>query len=274
MKIMTLKRIILLHVLLCFAFAAAASAQDARQQLNDQLWEATRKGDAVAVKALLDKGADVNAKFRYGATALSYAADKGHTEVVKILLERGADVNVRDTFYKASPLDWAIGKGYTAIVKALLEKGAEGADDVLLAGARSGNVEFVRLALARGGMKPETLTSALAASMNDEKKAEIAEMLRKAGAVPPPEVSAEVLQSYVGKYKSEQGLEIGITLKDGKLYAVPTGQNPLALSVVDKTTFKPTDFEGVSISFTVENGKTTAFSLKQGANTTVLKKIE
>ena len=114
-----------------------AIAQGTRQELNDQLWEAARKGDAVAVKSLLDKGADVNARFRYGATALSYASDKGHTEVVKILLERGADVNVRDTFYQSTPLEWAVSKGHTAIIKALLDKGAEGVDAVLLAGARA-----------------------------------------------------------------------------------------------------------------------------------------
>jgi hypothetical protein len=272
MKNMTLKRIILLSMLLCLP--PATLAQDARQQLHDQLWEAARKGDAVAVKALLDKGADVNAKFRYGATALSYASDKGHTEVVKILLERGADTNVRDTFYNTTPLEWALAKNHTAIVKALLEKGAEGVDDVLTTGARSGNAEFVRLALARGGLKPQALTVALAVSMNDEKKAEIAEMLRKAGAVPPPEIAAEVLQAYVGKYKSEQGLEIGITVKDGKLLAIPTGQGPLALSAVDKTTFRPMDFDGVSLSFTVESGKAISLTLSRGPNTTILKKVE
>ena len=36
-------------------------AQVASPSLNDQMWEAVRKGDAAAVTALLDKGADVNA---------------------------------------------------------------------------------------------------------------------------------------------------------------------------------------------------------------------
>lgn len=269
---MLLKRIIPLLIILSQAFTAGA--QDARQALNDQLWEAARKGDAVAVKALLDKGADVNAKFRYGATALSYAADKGHVEVVKILLERGADVNVRDTFYQSTPIQWATSKGHAAIVKALLDKGAEGVDEVLLAGARNGNAEFVRMALAKGGLKPETLSAALAASTGDEKKAEIAEMLKKAGAQPPPEIAAETLQSYVGKYKGEQGSEVAVTFTDGKLYVTPPGQGPLALSAIDKTTFRPTAFDGVTIIFNVEGGKTTGFTLKQGPNTSVLKKVE
>lgn len=269
---MLLKRFIPFLIILGLAFTAVA--QDAKQALNDQLWEAARKGDAVAVKALLDKGADVNAKFRYGATALSYAADKGHFEVVKILLERGADVNVRDTFYNVTPLQWATEKGHASIIKALLDKGAEGVDDVLLAGARGGNVEFVRMALAKGGLKPETLSAALAAATGDEKKAEIAEMLKKAGAVPPPEIAAETLQSYVGKYKGEQGAEVAVTFTDGKLYVTPPGQGPLLLSAIDKTTFKPTAFDGVTIIFNVEGGKTTGFTLKQGPNTSALKKVE
>ncbi|MGH9903508.1 MAG: ankyrin repeat domain-containing protein, partial [Pyrinomonadaceae bacterium] len=113
---MTCRRILLLFALLTLPVAAARA-----QDLNQELWEAARKGDAAAVRALLDKGADVNAKFRYNATALSYAADKGHTEVVKILIERGADVNVRDTFYQATPLSWATGKGHVAIIQALLD---------------------------------------------------------------------------------------------------------------------------------------------------------
>jgi ankyrin repeat protein len=270
---MSLKRLIPLLIILGLPLVVLAQG-DAKQNLHDQLWEAARKGDALAVKALLDKGADVNAKFRYGATALSYAADKGHTDVVKILLERGADPNVRDTFYQSTPLQWATFKGHILIIKALLDKGAEGLDEVLLAGAREGNAEMVRIALARGGAKPETLTAALVAATGDEKKAEIAEMLKKAGAVPPPEVAPEILQSYTGKYKSEQGLEIAVTLKDGKLYAAPAGQNPLALGAIDKTTFRPVDFDGVTVSFTVEGGKTTAFTLKQGPNTTLLKKVE
>ena len=71
-----------------------------KQELNDQLFEAVRKGDAAAVTAALDRGADVNAKFRYGATALFKAAERGHAEVVKLLLDRGADVKVKDTFYR------------------------------------------------------------------------------------------------------------------------------------------------------------------------------
>ncbi len=98
---MKLSPIILLMLVLLF-ISSPAPAQNAQHQLNDQMWEAVRKGDVALVTALLDKGADVNAKFRYGATALFKAAERGHTEVVRVLIARGADVSVKDTFYGAT----------------------------------------------------------------------------------------------------------------------------------------------------------------------------
>src|ERR671916_428692 len=90
-----------------------------KQELNDQLYEAVRKGDVAAVTAALDKGADVNAKFRYGATALFKAAERGHTEVAKVLLDRGANVKVKDTFYGATAMTWALDNDHFEIVNLL-----------------------------------------------------------------------------------------------------------------------------------------------------------
>jgi catechol 2,3-dioxygenase-like lactoylglutathione lyase family enzyme len=111
--------------------------------------------------------------------------------------------------------------------------------EVLMTGVREGNAESVRIALGvaldKGGLKPEALTAALAAaSAGDNKNAEIVELLKNAGAVPPPEVDAEILQSYVGKYKSEQGSEVKVAVKDGTLFAAPAGQQPLSLIAVDE----------------------------------------
>src|ERR1700730_8915983 len=131
--------------------------QNPKQELNDQLFEAARKGDAAAVTALLDQGADVNAKFRYGTTALFKAAERGNTEVVKVLLARGADVNVKDTFYSATAMTWALSNKHIEVVRALLEKSADSVGEVLMSGVRDGNIEFVRVALDRGGLKPDTL---------------------------------------------------------------------------------------------------------------------
>ncbi len=273
---MKLRSIILLTTLLFSWFPTwfPTSAQNANQELNDQMWEAVRKGDVALVTALLDKGADVNAKFRYGATALFKAAERGHTEVVKVLLARGADVSVKDTFYGATAMTWALQNKHAGAVGALLEKDAASVNDVLTTGAREGNAELVGVALAKGGAKPETLTAALALTLNDKDKVEIAEMLKKAGAQPPLEVDPATLQSYVGKYKTEQGPEISFSLRDGKLFATAGAQQPLAMMAVDKTTFRPVAFDGISVAFSVEGDKATGFTFKQGASTLIYKRVE
>ncbi len=252
----------------------ALLAQNPKQELNDQLWEAVRKGDAAGVSGLLDKGADVNAKFRYGTTALFKAAERGHLDVVKILLARGADTTVKDTFYGATAMTWALDHDHVEVVRALLEKDAAGVNDVLLTGVREGKVALVGIALTRGGAKPQSLTAALALAMNDKEKAEIADMLRKAGAVPPMEIDAATLQSYVGRYKPEQGAELTFTVQDGKLFATPAGQRPFAMMALDKTTFRPVAFDAITVIFGSESEKVTSLTLKQGQNTTVFKKIE
>lgn len=255
--------------------ALTAFAQDPKQKLNDQLWEAARKGDVAAVTSLLDQGADVNAKFRYGTTALFKAAERGHADVVKALLARGADATVKDTFYSATAMTWALQNDHFEVVRALLEKDTSSVAEVLLSGAREGKVPLVEIALARGGVNAEALTSALAATMSDKDKAAIAEMLRKAGATPPMEVDAAILQTYVGKYKAaDRPSEITLSVQNGKLFATPMGQGPFELMALDKISFKPVVFDGLTVVLTVENNNATGFTLKQGPNTTVYKKIE
>jgi ankyrin repeat protein len=197
---------IFLTLLLMLA-APTAAAQISKQELNDQMYEAVRRGDAAAVTALLDKGADVNAKFRYGATALFKAAERGNSDIVKLLLARGADATVIDTFYNTKAMTWALGENINVdLVRALLEKDPTSVEDVLMTGVSNGNVALVEVALARGGAKPETLTAALAASLSDKDKAAIAEALKKAGAKPPLEVDGATLQSYVGRYNRNRAV--------------------------------------------------------------------
>jgi hypothetical protein len=103
---------------------------------------------------------------------------------------------------------------------------------------------------------------------------EVVDLLKKAGAKPPFEVDAATLQSYVGKYRGDPGPEINIIVKDGKLFGSPANQPPFALMAIDKTAFRPAAFGGVTLTFNVVDGKVTGIALKQGANTTQLKRIE
>src|SRR6186713_3305361 len=96
-----------LCVLCALCVLGAAPRPQSPSDKADALSDAARKGDAAAVKKLLDEGVDVNTKFRYDRTALSFAADRGHVDVVKVLLDRGADVTIKDTFYNATALTWA-----------------------------------------------------------------------------------------------------------------------------------------------------------------------
>ena len=266
-------RLLILSIMLLFP--AALLAQNSKQELNDQMWEAVRRGDAAAVTTLLDKGADVNAKFRYGATALFKAAERGNPEVVKILLTRGADVKVKDTFYGATAMTWALDNGHSEVVRLLLEKEPSTASEVLMTGVREDKPEMMRIALASGSAKPETLTLALGVALSqDQPKAETVEALKKAGAVPPPEVDATTLQSYTGKYKSEGPLEVNVSVRNGRLFTTAGGPQAFRMLAIEKTSFVPVDFDGITLTFKVEEGKTTGAVLKQGSNVTQLKRVE
>jgi ankyrin repeat protein len=67
---------------------------------------------------LLDKGADLEARDQYGATALIIAASEFRTELVKLLLGKGANVNTKDR-NGWTALMWATSMGHTQIVKLL-----------------------------------------------------------------------------------------------------------------------------------------------------------
>lgn len=54
---------------------------------QDLLVKVAGAGKVEKVKELLDAGADVNAKNKYGDTALISASAESHTEVVKVLLD-------------------------------------------------------------------------------------------------------------------------------------------------------------------------------------------
>jgi len=163
---------------LALFFALAAGAAE-----SDILFDAARKGDVTRIRAALDNGVPVDAKWRYGQTALFIAAFHGHTDAAKLLVERGADVNVTDTFYSFTALNAAAQKDNVAIVNLLLDKGAAGGDGLLKAAAGTGKTEMVKSLLARPGWKPEVLSDALSAA-DSRKHVEITKLLKEAGAKP------------------------------------------------------------------------------------------
>ncbi|HEX6719892.1 MAG TPA: ankyrin repeat domain-containing protein [Pyrinomonadaceae bacterium] len=256
------------------AILFAQTATPSKQELNDQLYEAVRKGDVAAVTTTLDRGADVNAKFRYGTTALFKAAERGNADVAKVLLDRGADVKVRDTFYGMTAMTWALQNDHIDVVRLLAQKGADGIDDVLMAGVQQNQEELVKIALDSKALKPDALTTALALSSMNEKTASITEMLKKAGAQPPLQVDAAILQSYAGQYKSDTGPQATVTVKDGKLYVAGFTRDAQPLIALDNTTFRPIAFSGFTFIFNVEAGKVTSLTFKNPQTTMQMKRVD
>jgi ankyrin repeat protein len=115
----------------------------------DAAWEnAIRRGDIVAVRELLHRGADINARNRYGQTGLMLAAHFGHREVAAALIEHGASLNATAKF-GLSALMLAIVAGHTATARLLVRAGA----DLSLKGTGSpgfANKTARDLAIARG----------------------------------------------------------------------------------------------------------------------------
>lgn len=145
---------------------------------------------------------------------------------------------------------------------------------MLMDGVREGKLEAVRAALERGGLKPEALTNALvAAKTGGQPDGEIVELLRQAGAVPPPELEKAILQAHEGKYRSDAGMEVEMRLEDGELFARPAGQGRIRLVAIDKAIFRPLTFEGITVSFNLEAGKTVGFVLQDGNHATQLKRV-
>lgn len=106
-----------------------------------ELIQAVRRGDARAVRGLLDSGADVNGVDDDGFTPLHRAVydperESGDPQMVRWLIASGAALDAR-IFFGITPLMLAAGGGQAEIVEILINAGA----DVLAVneGGRSAN---------------------------------------------------------------------------------------------------------------------------------------
>ena len=88
------------------------------------LIEAAKTGNVEAVKDLVKRGADLEAKSEKAKTALHYAAANGHVDVVNVLLEHGAVVDARDRDWR-TPLMLAAIYGCNHTVQSLVNRGAD-----------------------------------------------------------------------------------------------------------------------------------------------------
>ena len=85
---------------------------------------AATRGCLEIVEAALERGQKIEAKCKFGRTALWLASDGGHVSVVARLLEAGAQTDIPSHDENDAPLHRAAYRGHPAIVRLLLAAGA------------------------------------------------------------------------------------------------------------------------------------------------------
>ena len=87
--------------------------------------DAAIRGDVEAVRALLERGADVQTARPDGMTALHWAAMRSDLELAEMLLYAGANLEATTRIGQHTPLHVAGRSGRAPVVQALLEAGAD-----------------------------------------------------------------------------------------------------------------------------------------------------
>lgn len=88
-------------------------------------WEdAIKRGDLPIILDFIERGTDVNARDRYGQTALMLAAHAGYVDIVEALIAHHADLNITAKF-GLSALMLSLIAGYEDVAHLLAKSGAD-----------------------------------------------------------------------------------------------------------------------------------------------------
>src|SRR5215510_2963318 len=146
-------RIVLMCAVLCVA-GIASSAGQSQNGPQDRLYSAIRANDLRQIKTFLDEGLSAKAEGPDGITPLMVAAETGSLDAMKMLIDRGADVNAKNT-YGSTALMWSVTDPKK--VRLLLDHGADvnvaarsGRTALIIASYANPSAEVVRILLAKG----------------------------------------------------------------------------------------------------------------------------
>lgn len=95
------------------------SVEDAKAE--PRIADAAMRGDVMAVRALLQQGADLNTAQGDGMTALHWAAARGDQELARLLLGSGANPKAVTRIGRHTPLHVAASGGHHLVVRALVD---------------------------------------------------------------------------------------------------------------------------------------------------------
>ncbi|TDI47952.1 MAG: hypothetical protein E2P02_02160 [Acidobacteria bacterium] len=118
------KASMLLAALFWVATAGTVAAPKAPVASGASVADAAMGGDVVTLRALLEQGSDVNARFGDGMTGLHWAARKGNAAIAEVLIGAGADLEATTRIGAHTPLHVASAAGRASVVKGLLLAGA------------------------------------------------------------------------------------------------------------------------------------------------------
>ena len=146
-----IQRKIALAIVMLLTVVAGLSLAAGRSDVAD----AVMRGDAAAVRTLLQQKADVNAPQIDGATALHWAVYRDDLETAQLLLRAGAWANVANRS-GITPLAMACLYGNVNMINTLIAAGANAkelgptGETTLMLAARNGNPEAIKVLIAAG----------------------------------------------------------------------------------------------------------------------------
>lgn len=124
-------------------------------ETNNMLFQATDKRCEEVARRLLDAGASLEARDRFGAKPLSHAAVVGDTKLVELFLDHGAPIDARN-LDNSTALYKAAENGRLDVVRLLVERGANAdlpgrsGSTPLAAAAYMGSAPIVRFLIEKG----------------------------------------------------------------------------------------------------------------------------
>ena len=229
---MNIRRIIacLAALALCGGVTIGAAGSDVA--------DAVMNGDIAALRALIQKKADVNAPQADGATALHWAVYRDNLEAANLLVAAGANVRAANR-EGVTPLAMASLYGSLRIVERLLQAGADArerapnGETLLMFAARNGRVDLIKRLIAAGAdvNARESLRGTTALMWAAEQRhAEAVKALLAAGADPGATSGpAGLPQNYIAPHVNVRAVEDARQRRERAAAAGRTYEEQLAI---------------------------------------------